>query len=106
MMPMMLAKGASIISIIGGPFLHFWPPMRPMTPHWGKSFLTRNSLWASGLVFKTARAHDAHLGGSWGPQKCLKNPSVPWGFAVGAQVNFGAVSGWGPGGARGETEVR
>ena len=53
-----------------------------------------------------ARAHDAHLGGSWGPQKCLKNPSVPWGFAVGARVNFGAVSGWGPGGARGETEVR
>ena len=34
MMPMMLAKGASIISIIGGPFLHFWPPMHPMTPHW------------------------------------------------------------------------
>ena len=30
---MMLAKGASIISIIGGPFLHYWPPMRPMTPH-------------------------------------------------------------------------
>ena len=33
MMLMMLAKGASIISIIGGPFLHFWPPMHPMTPH-------------------------------------------------------------------------
>ena len=33
MMLMMLAKGASIISIIEGPFLHVWPPMRPMTPH-------------------------------------------------------------------------
>ena len=32
-MLMMLAKGASIISIIEGPFLHVWPPMRPMTPH-------------------------------------------------------------------------
>ena len=74
MMPMMLAKGASIISIIGGPFLHFRPPMRPMTPHWRKSFLTRNSLWASGLVFKTARAHDAHLGGSWGPKNASKIP--------------------------------
>ena len=36
----------------------------------------------------------------------FKNPSVPWGFAVGAHVNFGAVVGWGSGGARGETEVR
>ena len=30
----------------------------------------------------------------------LQNPSVPWGFTVGARANFGAVSGWGPGGAR------
>ena len=26
-------QGASIITIIGGPFLHVWPPMHPMTPH-------------------------------------------------------------------------
>ena len=50
MMLMMLAKGASIISIIGGPFLHFWP-------------FTRNSLGALRLVFKTARAHDARVPG-------------------------------------------
>ena len=25
--------GQDIISIIGGLFLHFWPPLRPMTPH-------------------------------------------------------------------------
>ena len=98
MMLMMLAKGASIISIIAGPFLH--------DPSLVKSFLSRNFLGALRLVFKTARAHDAHFEGSWGLQKCLKNPSVPWGFALGARVNFGAVVGWGLGGARKETDVR
>ena len=59
---------------------------------------------ALGLVFKTAPAHDADFGGSGGPPKSFKNPSVPWGFAVEEHVNFGVVLGWGSG--PGEMEVR
>ena len=47
-MLMMLAKGASIISIIGAPFLHFWPPMRPMTPHF--SAVPQEGPWPAGGV--------------------------------------------------------
>ena len=75
----MLAKGASITSIIGGPCLHFWLPMHPMTLI--RSFLSRTPLGALRLVFKTARAHDADFGRFWGPQKCFKNLSLPGRFA-------------------------
>ena len=53
--------------------------------------------WCSGpdrprrLVFKTARAHDAHFGRSGGPLKCFKNPSVACGFASKTHVSFGEV---------------
>ena len=92
-MPMMLAKGASIISIIGGPFLHFWPPMHPSLV----KIVSHPKLpLGLGASFQKRPVLMMHIWGVLGgPQKCLKNPSVPWGFAVGAQVNFGAVSGWG-----------
>ena len=95
MMLMMQAQEASIISIIGGPFLKLrvfrYPP-------------PTSKKWCSGpdgprrLVFKTVRAHDAHFGGFTGPLKCLKNPSVPLGFASKTHVNFGVVLEGGPGG--------
>ena len=102
-MLVMQATGASIISIIGGPFLKLrafrYPP-------------PTSKKWCSGpdgprrLVFKTVCAHDAHFEGSGGPQKCFKNPSVPLGFASKTHVNFGVILEGGPGGPLGETEVQ
>ena len=92
-MLMMQATAASIISIIGGPFLN----------------LTSRCSGPDGprrLVFKTVRAHDAHFGGFKGPPKCFKNHSVPLGFASKTHVNFGVVLEGGPGEALGETEVQ
>ena len=86
-MLMMLATGASIISIIRGSFLQsevFRYPPQPAKWCRGSDGLRR-------LVFKKAHAHDADFGGSWGHQKPFRNPSLPWGFAVGAHVNFGVV---------------
>ena len=93
-MLMMQATGASIISIIGGRFSNLTSSGTPAT----------SKKWCSGpdgprrLVFKTARAHDAHFGGLNGPPKCLTNPSVAWGFASKTHVNFGVVLEGGPGG--------
>ena len=65
MMLMMVAKGARIISIIGGPFLQFWPPMSVelSQPYPEKGL---------GASFQTVRAPDAafFLGGV-----VHKNPS-------------------------------
>ena len=58
------------------------------------------------LVFKTVRAHDAHFGGFTGLLKCLKNPSVPLGFASKSHVSFGVVLEGGLGGPLGEAEVQ
>ena len=103
MMLMMQAAGASIISIIGGPFLKFYvfqyPPRPPKKRCSGPDGPRR-------LVFKTVRAHDAHFGGFNGPPKCLKNHSLPLGFASKTQLNFGVVLEGGPGGPLGETEVQ
>ena len=64
---------------------HHWGSFSPiLTSHAPNVFLSRTPRGALGLVFKTARAHDADFGGSRGSQKSFKNPSVPWGFAVGA----------------------
>ena len=82
MMLMMQATWASIISII--------PPRPPKKR----------------LVFKTARAHDAHFGAFNAPPKCFKNHSVPLGFASKSHVSFGVVLEGGPGGFLGETEVQ
>ena len=49
------------------PFLASHAPNDPSL-----SFLTRNSLGASGLVFKMARAHDAHFEGSWDSKNASK----------------------------------
>ena len=59
MILMMLAKGASIISIIGGSFLQselFRYPIQLQK-------LVPGPRQASGLVFKNVRAHDAFFGG-------------------------------------------
>ena len=96
-MMLMMQATASIISIIGGPFLKFdvfrYPDLEgPDGPR--------------RLVFKTVRAHDAHFGGFNGHPKCFTHPSVPWGFASKTHVNFGVVLEGGPGGPLGETEVQ
>ena len=85
MMLMMLAKGASIISIIGGPFLHFWP-------------FTQNSLGALRLVFKTARVHDARVPGT--PkmhQKSIRAVGIRCWSACEVWSGLGMGSGRGPG---------
>ena len=46
------------------------------------------------------------FGGPQNPSKILPCRGDLLLDAVGAHVNFGAVVGWGPGGAQGETEVR
>ena len=95
MMLMMQATWASIISIIGSPFLKsgvFRYPLRP----------PKNSAQAQmglGLVFKTVRAHDAHFGRFTGPLKCLKNPSVSPGFDSKTHGEFRSGLGRGSGGA-------
>ena len=95
MMLMMQATWASIISIIGGPFLKFDVFRYPPGPDGPRR-----------LVFKTVRAHDAHFGGFNGPPKCFKNPSVPLGFASKTHVNFGVVLEGGSGEPLGETKVQ
>ncbi len=76
MMLMMLAKGASIISIIGGPFLHFGPPSRPMASPCIRIFLCRTPGPLLGLLLKTVLAHDAELEGFGDPKNRSKIP--PW----------------------------
>ena len=89
---------------------HHWEPVSQI---WGLPVpppTSKKQCWGPEgprrLVFKTVRAHDAHFGGFNGPLKCLKNPSVPLGFASKTHVNFGVVLEGGPGGPLGETEVQ
>ena len=95
MMLMMQATGGQHHQHHWEPVSQIWrlpvPPPTSKKQCWGPEGPRR-------LVFKTVRAHDAHFGGFNGPLKCLKNPSVPLGFAYKTHVNFGVVLEGGPGG--------
>ena len=107
MMLMMLAKGASIISIIGVPFLQFWSPMHSVTLD-GVRFSQPYPKGTLRLVFKTARAHDADLGTpkilekilralglrTWGA--CEFQSGLGMGSGRGAGRNGGPMMHWAP----------
>ena len=95
MMLMMLAHGASIISIIGGSFLQsevLSPPLQPAK-------IGARSRWPSGLVSKNLCAHDAFLVGL-GTRKILQTSLRGGGirFKTGCQfrLSFGVGSGRAP----------
>ena len=94
MMLMMLAKGASIISIIEGPFLHVWPPMRPMTPHLPvvSQPYPKRGLGAS---CQKGRAHDADLGGSGGRgRRQWRHPVRAKALDTGSALDHGGRAGF------------
>ena len=84
MMLMMLAQGASIISIIGVRFSN----LKSSGTLSGLDNLLARLGRVSGLVFKNLRAHDVFLGVFWGPQKAFKNPAVA---RAKVHVSFGLV---------------
>ena len=100
MMLMMLVKGASIISIIGGSFLQSEAFRHPPD----LQILLPERRWPRGLVFKTPVLMMLFWGVLRTPES-FKNPFVAGGFASNvcqSRLSFGAGSGE----RFGETEVQ